>query len=399
MAKWHDGRELRRLPNEHRPRERAKAVRIGLDALLLGGKPGVRKTGVSRYEAQLTAALLNLPGEDDYRVYASPGNDEIEAPPATIWRAPRIPTAHPVARIGWEQSGLVFQAYRDRIDLLHGMAFVTPPAWRGPSVVTIHDLAFMKMGGHAPKRRSIYLSTMLRQSVKRADRVIVISSQTSRDAQELLGVDPDKIAITPLGVSPSLRPLTPAARAAFRLQNNLDRPTILYLGTLEPRKNVPILLRAFDRIAEESGAELVLGGAEGWLTDALHQTLTATRWRDRVRLTGFIPEADLASWLSAADCFAFPSRYEGFGLPPLEAMACGTPVVSSTSSSLPEVLGDDALLVDPDDVEGLGDALARVLGNAALAADLRKRGLARAARYSWTETARLTRIVYQEVLD
>ena len=240
---------------------------------------------------------------------------------------------------------------------------------------------------------------MLRHSVKRAGKVIVISSQTSQDAQELLDVDPGKIAITPLGVSPSLRPLTPVARTAFRERYNLDRPTILYLGTLEPRKNIPILLRAFDRIAEASGAQLVLGGAEGWLTEELHQTLESLRWRVRVRLTGFIPETDLSAWLSAADCFAFPSRYEGFGLPPLEAMACGTPVVSSTSSSLPEVLGDDALLVDPDDVEGLADALARVLGDEELGADLRQRGLTRAARYSWAETARLTRIAYQAAVD
>ena len=374
-------------------------MRIGLDALLLGGKPGVRKTGVSRYEAQLTAALLQQQGDDEYRVYASSGDDEIPSTVATERRQPWIPTAHPVARIGWEQSGLVFQAYRDRIDLLHGMAFVTPPAWRGPSVVTIHDLAFMKLGGHAPKRRAIYLSAMIRQSVKRAGRVIVVSSQTSLDAQELLRVDPGKIAITPLGVSQSLHPLTPEARAAFRIREKLNRPTVLYLGTLEPRKNIPVLLRAFDRIAGETGADLVLGGAEGWLTDELHQTLSGMRWRERVRLTGFIPESDLAAWLSAADCFAFPSRYEGFGLPPLEAMACGTPIVSSTSSSLPEVLGDDALLVDPDDVEGLGDALARVLDDADLAADLRQRGLIRAARYSWAETARLTRIAYQAALD
>jgi len=374
-------------------------VRIGLDALLLGGKPGVRKTGVSRYEAELTAALLQQQGDDEFRVYASSGDDETPSMPFPEWRQPWISTAHPVARIGWEQSGLVFQAYRDRIELLHGMAFVTSPAWRGPSVVTIHDLAFMKLGGHAPKRRTIYLSTMIKQSVKRAGRIIVISSQTSQDAQALLGVDPGKIAITPLGVSPTLKPLTPDARVAFRKRHDLDRPTILYLGTLEPRKNIPILLRAFDRIAEESGAELVLGGAEGWLTDELHQTLSSMRWRDRVRLTGFIPETDLAAWLSAADCFAFPSRYEGFGLPPLEAMACGTPVISSTSSSLPEVLGDAAVLVDPDDVEGLGDALARVLGDAVLASGLRERGLARAARYSWAETARLTRMVYQAALD
>jgi glycosyltransferase involved in cell wall biosynthesis len=372
-------------------------MRIGLSALLLGGRPGVRKTGVSRYEAQLTAALLALDGAEEYRVYSLPGEDARFNDPSAVWRVPYWPAERPPLRIAWEQTGLVAQAYRDRIDLLHGMAFVTPPAWRGSAVVTIHDLDFMKGEGNAPARRKLYLSTMTRQSAKRADRVIAISTQTASDIQEIFGTDRAKISMIPLGVTPGMSPLSPEDRAAFRAANDLTRPTIFYLGTLEPRKNLPNLLRAFDLIAEETGAELVLGGAVGWLTTELNDALSRLRWRDRVRLTGFIPETDLAAWMSSADVFAFPSRYEGFGLPPLEAMACGTPVVASAASSLPEVLGDAALLEDPDDIDGIGGALARVLGEPALSNDLRTRGFTRAARYSWAETARLTREVYREV--
>jgi len=201
--------------------------------------------------------------------------------------------------------------------------------------------------------------------------------------------------VTPLGVSPGLAPLSPEARQEFRETHGLHRPTLLYLGTLEPRKNIPNLLRAFDRVADRLDADLVLGGAEGWLTEELHQTLAEMNQRERVRLTGFIPEGELASWLSAADAFVFPSRYEGFGLPPLEAMACGTPVIASTSSSLPEVLGDDALLAAPDDIEGIGNAIEGLLGDPALAADLRERGLVRAARFTWEATARATLEAYR----
>jgi glycosyltransferase involved in cell wall biosynthesis len=239
---------------------------------------------------------------------------------------------------------------------------------------------------------------MVRAAVRRASRVIAISEHTKHDIVELFGVDPEKIDVTPLGVSEGLSPLAPQERADFRDQHGFNGLTLLYLGTLEPRTNIPNLLRAFDLIAGESGAELVLGGAQGWLTDELHQTLNAMRSRDRVRLTGFIPEAELRSWLSAADIFVFPSRYEGFGLPPLEAMACGTPVVASTSSSLPAVLGDDALLADPDDIESIAAAIKRLLDDPVLATDLRKRGLRRAARFTWEETARQTRASYQAAL-
>lgn len=372
-------------------------MRIGLDALLMGGKAGVRRTGISRYETELVNALLRLPSEHEFHVYAQ--SVVPETPERGSWHSSPVSVSNPVARLAWEHTGMVAQAVRDRLDLLHGMAFVVPPAWRKASVVTIHDLALLKIEGHAPKRRTIYLRSMIGQSVRRAGRVIAISGQTKRDIVELFDVDPAKIVVTPLGVPSHLKPLDPEAREAFRNENNLTRPTLLYVGTLEPRKNIPNLLRAFEIVAANTDAELVLGGAEGWLTEELHQTLASMKARERVRLTGFIPEADLASWLSAADVFVFPSRYEGFGLPPLEAMACGTPVVSSTSSSLPEVLGDNALLADPDDVDGIAAAIERLLTDASLVADLRRRGIARAATFTWDTTARLTLETYRDSLS
>jgi glycosyltransferase involved in cell wall biosynthesis len=359
----------------------------------MGGKSGVRRTGISRYETELARALLALAPDDDFRLYAQAKLDDF--PRSAIWGIPPVSVANPAVRLAWEHSGLVAQAARDRIDLLHGMAFVIPPLWRGPAVVTVHDLAFLKIEGHAPKRRQIYLRSMIGQSVRRAKKVLTVSAHAGQDVVELFDIDPAKIVVTPLGVSPGLAPLSPDAREEFRARRGLNRPTLLYLGTLEPRKNIPNLLRAFDRVADRMEVDLVLGGAEGWLTEELHQTLAAMTQREQVRLTGFIPENELASWLSAADAFVFPSRYEGFGLPPLEAMACGTPVIASTSSSLPEVLGDDALLADPDDIDGIADAIERLLGDPALAADLRGRGIARAARFTWEATACATLEAYR----
>jgi glycosyltransferase involved in cell wall biosynthesis len=371
-------------------------VRIGLDALLMGGGEGVRRTGISRYESELSSALLRADSGDEFHLYTQSMPAESSA--SGVWRLPPFPVANPAVRLAWEHTGMVAQARRDRLDLLHGMAFVVPPAWRKPSVVTVHDLAFLKMEGHAPRRRTVYLRTLIGQSVRRARRVLTISEHTKNDVVELFDIDPAKIVVTPLGVSPRLKPLDHEARTQFRAAHQLTRPTLLYVGTLEPRKNIPNLLRAFEIVASRTDAELVLGGAEGWLTDELHQTLSAMKARDRVRLTGFIPEAELGSWLSAADLFVFPSRYEGFGLPPLEAMACGTPVVSSTSSSLPEVLGDDALLADPDDIGAIAAAIERILTDPALSADLSKRGVEWAARFTWHETARLTLEAYRTAI-
>jgi glycosyltransferase involved in cell wall biosynthesis len=214
---------------------------------------------------------------------------------------------------------------------------------------------------------------------------------------ELLGIDPARISVTHLGVDARFRPPDPEERAAFLQRQQLVRPYILAVGTLEPRKNLPGLLRAYARLAPEVPHDLVLVGAEGWLTGEIHATLEKLRLGGRVRMTGFVADDDLPHWYGGADLFAFASLYEGFGLPVVEAMACGVPVVTSNVSSLPEVAGDAAVLVDPADVDAIADGLRRVLTDTDLARRLRHSGLKRAARFTWEQTAARTVAVYREV--
>ncbi len=372
-------------------------MRVGLGAMLMEWRDGARQTGLSRYELRLAEQLCSI--EDvDLILYGQRGADKQIALSGASWRTPPVDVSNPAARIVWEQSGQALQARRDRLDLFHGLAFVVPELYRRPSIVTIHDLAFMKLAGHAPNRRVAYLSRTTRSSVERAQRVIAVSEATKADIVDVFEIDPERIDVTHLGVSDGLSPLADDERESFRRGNDLGRPAILFLGTLEPRKNLPNLLRAFDLIAAETDAELILGGAQGWLPAEFDMAMAGVQHRDRIRLTGFIPESDLRSWLGAVDLFAFPSRYEGFGIPPLEAMACGTPVVASNVSALPEVLGDAARYADPDDVESIAAALKAVLTDQALATDLRERGLKRAATFSWENTARQTVESYRRAL-
>jgi glycosyltransferase involved in cell wall biosynthesis len=191
-------------------------------------------------------------------------------------------------------------------------------------------------------------------------------------------------------------PPDPTIVEAFRRQNGLPERFILFLGTLEPRKNIPTLLDAYASIASRTDAPLIIGGAKGWLYDAIFAKVEALALGDRVRFAGYIDQAVQPLWYAAATVFAFPSLYEGFGMPPLEAMACGTPVVTSTSSSLPEVVGDAGITVSPRDADALGEALLRILNDAALRVELRERGLRQAQRFSWHETAKRTLMAYHD---
>jgi len=287
-------------------------------------------------------------------------------------------------------------ARRARLDVLHGPVNVAPRRAPCPTVVTVHDLAFLRFPNTLTPGRRRYLTAATRDAVRRAERVIAVSASTARDVVELLGAAPDLVTVVPLAADPAFRPLPPAALAAFRAERGLARPFVLSVATLEPRKNLPLLLRAFARIAADVEHDLVLVGAEGWMGGELRATLGRLNLGDRVRLAGFGDPADLPSWYGAAELFVYPSLFEGFGLPPLEAMACGTPVVVSTAASLPEVVGDAALAIDPTDEAGLAASMGRVLFDPILAADLRARGLARAAGFSWARTAAATVGVYRE---
>jgi glycosyltransferase involved in cell wall biosynthesis len=228
--------------------------------------------------------------------------------------------------------------------------------------------------------------------------VIADSEHTRRDLIRLLEIPPGDIEVAHLGVERRFRPLEDqASLEAVRRNNGLPPEIILYVGTIEPRKGLDTLIAAYGTLASEISHKLVIAGKRGWYTEPLFKQVEALGLGKRVHFTDYVADEDLPWLYNLADLFAFPSRYEGFGLPPLEAMACGVPVVCSNAASLPEVAGQAAVLVQPDDVEGLATAMLRVLRDSALQAEMRARGLERARLFTWDEAARRTAAVYEGV--
>ena len=251
----------------------------------------------------------------------------------------------------------------------------------------------------APHRR--YLQAQVRRSTRRARGVIAVSEATKRDLVELFGLPPQRITVVYNGVDESFSLCPPQAAAEHRADNSQPARYILHLGTLEPRKNLARLVQAFARVRAHSAGDpplkLVLAGGKGWSYDAIFTEVERLGLTEDVLFPGYIDDRALADWYRGAAVFVYPSLMEGFGLPVLEAMACGAPVVTSNISSLPEVAGDAALLVDPYNVEALADALLGLLDNDALAAELRARGLKQAARFSWSRTAEQTAAIYRRM--
>lgn len=263
-----------------------------------------------------------------------------------------------------------------------------------PSVVTAHDMAIYRHPEWFPERQWLSVRVAVPRSMRTADAVIAVSSSTARDLAELFGLGPERVTVVPEAVSEIFRPLTAAELEGARVQFGLPERFLLFVSTIEPRKNVDTLLEAWSRLP--SRPELVLAGGWGWRHEEVRARLE--KWAGRgVRLLGGVPPERLPQLYNLATALAHPAWYEGFGLTPLEAMACGTPVVAADASSLPEVVGDAGLLVDPGDVEGWTRALERVLEDGELRRQLRARGLERAAGFTWSRTAEVTWRVIDEV--
>jgi len=278
------------------------------------------------------------------------------------------------------------------------MAFVGPLLAPCPFVVTVFDLSFMLYPGSFRPWNRFYLTAFTGISARRAEAVLVISRHTGEDLKRLLGVPSDRIAVTYCGCDEDMRPLPRAEVEAFRRQKGLPERFILFLGTLEPRKNLVCLVEAFARLNSYEVA-LVLAGGKGWGYEPIFVRIEELGLQDRVLVPGFVPVEEKAWWYNAAEIFVYPSLYEGFGLPPLEAMACGTPVVASQAASIPEVVGDAAVLVDATDPDNVAEALAYLLDHPDERKRLREKGLRRSKEFSWERTARETAQVYRSVLQ
>jgi glycosyltransferase involved in cell wall biosynthesis len=277
---------------------------------------------------------------------------------------------------------------------------VLPLATKVPGVVTVHDLSFVRMPEKLRLAKRLYLVRLCRASVAKAAHVIAVSQQTADDLIHYFGVKASKISVVPNGVASAFTPGDPTAIQDFRVAQGLPPRFLLYLGTLEPRKNLALLVKAFARWQAQASREdrqvkLILAGAKGWFYTEIFQLVTALGLEQSVLFPGFIGEADLPNWYRAAEGFVYPSLFEGFGLPVLEAMACGTPVLCSQIASLREVIGDSALTFAPHSEEELATGLALLIGQAALHDELRRKGLIRAQEFSWERTAQATLAVYQ----
>ncbi len=287
------------------------------------------------------------------------------------------------------------------LDIYHATEHLLPRLKRVSSVFTLHDIAYIRFPEYHLLQNRLFLTWMMPRFLAQADHIITISESTRRDALQHYRLDPAKIDVIPEGVEPRFTPAVEADRlTAVRRAYDLPSRFILFVGTIEPRKNLPTLLAAYAALrVKYPDVGLVIAGGKGWLYQSFFDQLSALGLRDVVKLTGFFPDEELPTLLNAAEVFAFPSHFEGFGLPPLEAMACGVPVVCSNASSLPEVVGDAGLLVPPDDPRAWVEAIDRVLSNPDLRLELRGRGLARARQFTWEAAARQTLAVYHRVAE
>jgi glycosyltransferase involved in cell wall biosynthesis len=288
------------------------------------------------------------------------------------------------------------------VRVFHATEHLLPVLRQARSVFTLHDAAYLHYPQfHLPRNR-LFLRLMMPRFLARADAVIAISEFTRRDAERIYGVRPERLHVIPEGVEARFRPIDDTevlgqVRARWRLPEHF----ILCVGTIEPRKNLLTLIEAYAALLGRGEAQdvgLVIAGGKGWLYTEFYDRLRALGLEGRATLTGYVPDDDLPALINCAQVFAFPSVFEGFGLPPLEAMACGVPVVCSNASSLPEVVGEAGLLLDPRDTGAWVEGLRRLLVDGALRARLRAQGLARAAGFTWDAAARQTQAVYQAVL-
>jgi glycosyltransferase involved in cell wall biosynthesis len=360
-----------------------------------------QRAGVGRYTRQLVEHLgtSKSPGDDlslFYFDFHRRGLDFV-CPGATPHPVRWIPGA--IVQQAWKRiQAPPFNWFAGKDDLYHFPNFTIPPLTHGKSVVTIHDMSFVRHPEFAETKNLHYLKTVIHDTACRADAIITVSRFSKKEIEETLGVAPERVFAIPLGISPGFtRP--PAARiAALRRELKLDRPYLLTVGTLEPRKNIPFMIDVFEKLDQFDG-DLVLAGMPGWQVDPILARIRNSPRRDRIRHLDFIPDGQLSALYAGAELFLITSFYEGFGFPPLEAMACGTPVVSSGGGSLSEMLGTSAVTLPGFEAESWAETIHSLLADRPRRDRLGAQGPAHAATYSWKSTAQKTWDVYRKVMS
>lgn len=367
-------------------------MRIGVDLSAIQST----KSGVDWYTHHIIKEMIGLVGPDEHLYLFSNRETGFEADAkasekVTLVRS-RVRYQEP-----WRQLFLPLLLKKHRIDVCFFTNFVISVLSSCPMVLTIHDFSFKLFPRTHSLRNVIWARSLVPISVRRCRRIIAVSNHTKLDLLRLMNVDRDKVSVVYEGAAAQFVPEPEPGDADVLAHYDIRQPYVLYVGTLEPRKNLGTLVMSFDMMAESiENVQLVLAGRRGWMAQDIFDEIKIRDLLPRVRITGYVPDEHLAALYRQAAAFVYPSLYEGFGLPPLEAMTSGTPVIVSQSSSLPEVIGDAGLYVNPLDAAGLAAAMEKVLSDSGLAAALVEKGLQQAGRFSWRQAAEETMAILRE---
>ncbi len=358
-------------------------MRIGIDAHAVGSHLGGNET----YIRNVIRSLGEVDPDGDYTLFMTAAGLHEPIPSTERMRRVAVRPRNPLARI---PVSFPLALARERIDVVH-VQYVAPPLCPARIVVTVHDIAYDRHPELFTRAEVARFRLLVPLTVRRAAAVLTVSEFSKRDIVRRYLVPPERVVVAPDAADPMFRPLHDQARlAAVRERYGTGDDYILCVGNLQPRKNLRALIDAYVRLRRAGATRhrLVLVGRKAWLHDDIFAAARDSGYADQLVFTGYVPDADLVALYNAAAVFVYPSLFEGFGLPPLEAMACGAPVVCSNTSAFPEVVGDAALIVDPRDPEALAAAIATVLGDVNMRTDLVIAGLRRAAQFSWETTAR-----------
>jgi glycosyltransferase involved in cell wall biosynthesis len=367
-------------------------MRIGIDARLVYYNPA----GIGEYIVQLVNALAKVRTDEEFILLQSRKDSKNILKNNGFYRKDLWTPSHN----RFEQPALSFEISRLGLDLLHSPDFIPPFRRNCKSVITIHDLAFLLYPHFLTKESARYYG-QIDQAWRKTDHIIAVSEATKQDSIKMLGVPEKKITVIHEAVNPIYRTL-PADEVYIHLKQkyNFGKSYILFVSTIEPRKNLPGLLQAYRRLRDEYHREelLVLAGANGWLWEEVYETVTKLNLDNHVIFLGRVLSEDLVYLYNGACMLVHPSFYEGFGLTTLEAMNCGTPVIASNTSALPEIVGDAATLVDPHDIDGLTVAMWRLLSEKELRNSYIHKGFKRAKKFSWPKAAQATLHIYHKVI-
>lgn len=371
------------------------SFRIGIDAHAIGS----RQTGNETYITNLVNELLKIESQHQFILFFT--HKEARERWVGIQNETRTQLlwpGHPLIRM---PIVMPWKAKNEKLDLLH-VQYAAPPFIKTPLVTTVHDISFEHHPEYFTRKEVMQFKATIPRAARKARRIFTVSEYSKRDIAETYNIDPAKIVVTYDGVGADFKPVPESQRNVTLQRYNIKQPYFLAVGNLQPRKNIARLISAYDELRNGKPKvehQLIIVGKKAWKYNPIFSEARSSRWSDDIIFTDYVPVADLAAIYSGATVFIYPTLFEGFGLPPLEAMACGTPVITSNCSSLPEVVGEAAIKINPFDVSEIAQAMIELVGDHEKVDSLIKKGKRQAAKFKWSDCARVTLRTYEEVCE